>query len=317
MWRDQSGYFYNNPINGASPWSPIINLNSSYTRKETAFLNEGGTIVSTPTGFIGVSPCADLPKVDPFFNDYLVQNNYSYYDGLTKLSEKWTTLDYIDFRSRFSSYSKTHSNFIITYGTDNVSFFAPWVDLLCKEFNVKAVVIIAQRSWDRPTSEFIPLVQDSPNVLKKLCLGNAVVLSHNGDQTIIHNPYEIRKSHTTSKRGFYSTHNIRYTNLHKIKPLYFRGTPLRTVDNITKVHATQAQVDTPFSSTSPDILLCRGVGNSRSKPGKLHSTIVGSGPTCEYLYGGHSTVQLMNREVDFTWESLYVINHLTNYENRD
>lgn len=316
MWKDSSGYLYSIKIPGSTLVETPDYKKITIKRGSRAFLNEGGTIVALPCGVSGVNPVMNLPMVDPWFNMVLEKENISYIDGIVKLSEKWGVEDYFQFKSHLEILSKEHKEFIITYGTDCISFFAPWVALLCKDLNVKAVIIVGQRSWDRPTSQFPLLLKDSFTIFSKLPPGGSVVLTHNGKNTLVHLPYQIKKFHTTSKKGFYSRNCISLSKLTFVKKLKFKK-EIHCKSTLEEVSPISVSFETPLTNmSSPDLLVSRGVGNSRFPPVGLHSTIVCSGPTCEYLYSGCSTSQLFTSIIDPSWQSLYIIGALTDYENR-
>ena len=315
MWTDSSGYFFAQHIPESDLVLEVPSKKNISLKKDPVFINEGGTIVSTPFGCTGVKPVYDLIGKDLLLKNYVEKENMSYVDDIVKLSEKWNTKDYFKFKKNLKKLSLSHSSFIITYGTDYISFFAPWVDILCKEFNIKAIIIIGQRSWDRPTSQFIPLFRDSINALKKLKKKNCMVLTHNGLESIVHSPYQIKKFHTTSKNGFYSRHQIKLKYLKNFKQFKFKSC-VKSIDFNKKLITPSIHFENPFMIKNADLLVSRGVGNPKTKPNKFHSTIVGSGPTCEYLYSGVPVSQLSTKNMDFTWESLYIILTLTKHENR-
>ena len=286
-------------------------LNSSLV-----FVNTGGTIVSAPRDDVptGVRPLVDLPSVDPVLREFLSREDASYVDSVVKLSEEWTEEDYLEVREELKFLRGSgRDKFIFTHGTDCVSFFAPWIDLLSKELDFKGVILIAQRSWDRPTSEFHPLLERSLSALDRLKRGNSVVLTHREDgDVLVHNPYQIRKFHTTAMEGFYSTHSMLLSKRGALPRTEFLRRH-RPRSEVRLLRPPTVLVQTMFTRKErAELRVSRGVGNFKQKwRDEFSGTIVGSGPMNQYLYNGGSRVRLCVNELDFTWESLYVISAFT------
>ena len=315
LWVDQnSGYFYCQELPNSVIWNPftsdVISLKRRSTHYDTryCFINCGGTIVSTPTkNSIGVAPCNDLLE-NPGFNDFLKKNRVNYEEFSLKLSEEWLPLDYLNLKKRLIDLRKQYTNFIFTYGTDYVSFFAPWVDLLSKQLNFKAIICVGQRSLDRPTSEFDTLINAAIIVLKKMHSRNCFVLTYDYPSPRVHNAYELKKYHTTSKTGFYSK-NSKYLeeNLKKLS-LSFKE-KIVTVNELSQLKKVDLGVETcTYTPDRTELRINRGVGNSKkSYLGQTHCTSTCSGPVNPYLYNNISKDHLFSSDFQFSWESCYVL----------
>ena len=300
-----TGYFY--PHSKAR-----IQLKDPVIRKDTdfAFINCGGTIVSEPNqNLTGVSPILDLYHRDPLFKKY-IDSGVSYHPYKLSLSEFWSLEDYIDLKKYVTTLKE--KKIIFTHGTDNISFFGPWIDLLAKELKFKAVILIGQRDWSKPTSEFPELINNSLKVVSKVNSGNAVVITHN-NQIRIHNPYELRKIHTTSKEGFYSPFPVRLGQSMSKVYTKFKTTP-STVSKLKDCNKMDIELQNlEQSNCKVDLVIGRGVGGTKSKTHTFFSTIVGSGPVNSILYSGsQKKPALCTREVNFTWQAMYILCKLTN-----
>lgn len=286
IWQDlESGYFYSFKLNENCKIYEPKGVDR-FVQGPQLLVNCGGTIVSGPCGqFTSVKPLSGL--------DQLIElNGFGYWPFKLKLSENWTLEDYVELEKL------DNRDMIITHGTDNISFFAPWIDILAKIKNFKAVIIISQRSFDRPTSPFTLLFRAAKKMLKRLKKGDVVVLTQKEDKVLIHNPYEIKKFHTTHKEGFYSKNSSTFKITRAIfkKPFKLK-TPL----------PPSIEVETPFSKPNSKILLTRGVGNAKNYM-DYNVTIVNKGPMNSSLYGGlKSTHSYHTRNLDYSWESLYVL----------
>ena len=68
-----------------------------------------------------------------------------------KLSEKWDLQDYEKLKSVSSCWKG--KNVLLTHGTDNLSFFAPFIDLLSKVNRFKGIVVASQKDHSKPSRE--------------------------------------------------------------------------------------------------------------------------------------------------------------------
>ena len=317
MYKDlKTGYFYAQDL-GNCVYTSNSELEPQTLQFNTdlLFINCGGTIVSTsvPGQHTGVEPRSNLLG-NFFFRSFLQTNKISYVEGILKLSEKWTLPDYFFIKDLILKKIKHKKRIIFTFGTDYVSFFAPWIELLSQEMGFKSVILISQRSLDRPSAELPHLLKYTIPVLNKLKFNCSVVLTYNTEGVFVHNPFEIKKFHTTSKKGFYSNHQTSYPSIKLPRPTRFK---VKTVSSLTQMRVSKIEFETIFSNLDKvDLRISRGVGNPRiSFENQFCSTMVNNGPTNSYLYNG--LLESSTLDPNFTWESVLVLYTLTNYAGRN
>lgn len=292
--------------------SKVIEIN---TNSKTLFLNLGGTITSGPTlKYTGVQPLKNLLNFDFKLKKLLEHHHIDYCEKIMKLSEDWGLKEYYQIKSIFESF-KEKKIFILTYGTDNISFFGPWIDVLCKLTGHSALILVSQRSWDRPTSELPYLLSNALNVCKKLKKNHCYVMTYALDKVFLHSPYEIQKYHTTKKSAFYSKNQKIYAFKDLKWPPSIKFKTLR-IKEALELKELKITLDTPFSAKVADLLIYRGTGNSKkSKKTFPVCTIVNSGPLNPYLYSNQS--HLKKPKLQYSWQALVTLKTFTEYACRD
>jgi len=307
MWVDASGYFYTRNIGELGTKQVLVEEQIPIVIKKVHskvhFYNTGGTIVAGPNykDYHSVSPVTNILK-HTLINSFFEDNNISYSDLRCKLSEHWTEQDYIDVKHQLQR-NKEHKSFIFTHGSDNIGFFSTWIAILAMEMNFKAVILVSQRSLDKPTNDLLKLCYASLEVLKKLKPSNAIVICSTKQNVECHIPFEIRKYHTTKKDAFYSKHRkvLTVDTCLKDTSKLFKEPSLSSGHPWPKVALENPLEDTVES----DIRLCRGSGNAKKiLPNEDLAVIIGSGPLNTLLYTTTANKQSI---LECSWEALYVL----------
>ena len=304
MWVDNNtGYIYASKIyDWCTPWISDQTDASYRTDRKKILLNCGGTIVSTPDyGVCGVKP---FPLIkEEGFKAFLDKYDLGYVPFKLKLSQEWDFQDYKQMDRIFlENKGKT---LFITHGTDNVSFFAPWVDLLSIRHKIQTVIMISQRSLDRPTSDFY-------DMLKKLTdqkfQGTRVITRMMPYGYTAHNPYEIKKYGTFKRDGFYSENMTDYMNFKTV--LLKNRYKKQICKSGTYSKPPVIKVQTPFDTDEKaHIRLIRGLANTRNENHDYGVTIVNHGPSNPHVYQSKNKNRpsFHNKDLDYTWESLCVL----------
>jgi len=289
------------------------------SKEGSIFINAGGTIVSSPNfskNVLGVTP-QGLFLEDKFLK-FIKLKKINYFESILKLSEDWTLKDYLIFKTHLKRF--TNKRLIITHGTDNLAFFSTWVLLLAKQIGFNAIILVGQRSLDRPTAEFYQLLGPAFKVLKRIKGNNVIVCTFkSATQIALHPPLEIKKFHTTKKDAFYSqkmkvlnlSNYLKNLDLSNLKTtlkdlgIFKEHRKIETINTLAQFKKVPFTIQSLNQDNKKAFKICRGVGNClKPKKGEELATIIGAGPLNFTLYHKKST-GCKNRS--YSWESLYIL----------
>jgi L-asparaginase/Glu-tRNA(Gln) amidotransferase subunit D len=277
---------------------------------ETVLINCGGTIVSLPDekSSFGVTP-RDLPLSEIRF---LKKLDISYVKGVLKLSQNYNEKDLL-LLDQIIAQNRRFKFIIVTIGTDNIAALSTWLDLVAKKYNVKILVLASQRSLDKPTSDFRPLVTKFYNRGRSFPSGNCLIAIRTEDGSFeLHSPYQIRKYDSYAKKSFYSQTVIYISK--KKDPKDYRSLK-NTLDKHTivltssKINIEIQSFFQKYTGSKNTIVLASGLGNV-SKEGalKVYSKCP-VGPVNRVVYGHlPEKKSLFSSLKEITsWESLEMV----------
>jgi glutamyl-tRNA(Gln) amidotransferase subunit D len=182
-------------------------------------LTTGGTIASRvdyDTG--GVSPVRGEEELLAFFPD-LREAGVSRVTPVTDvLSENLTPADWVLLAGKVvEAFGHGAEGVLVTHGTDTLGFTAAALSFLLADLPGPVVLVGAQRSPDRPSSDGPPNLSAAARVARDRRVGEVVVVMHEGlsdDRYSVHRGTWVRKMHSTRRDAFESRN----------------GPPLGTVD---------------------------------------------------------------------------------------
>lgn len=233
------------------------------------FYNCGGTITSRYTDKTSGVDCVDISAFDSKFNAVLRQQGFNYKLGPLKLSENYTLKDYLNIKAeliRLISERKVNSalRVVFTHGTDNLAYFATWIKLLSVELHFYAVIIVAQRSHDRPTCELHALLPSAIRILLRMKHVTAICVTYCNEKFVLcHDAFEVRKTDTYAKNAFWSF-NMKYVS--RKNPYVVTQKEMFTIDTKFRNYRVPLLVENLFDRKSKarnQLILGTGIGNFR------------------------------------------------------
>jgi L-asparaginase/Glu-tRNA(Gln) amidotransferase subunit D len=295
-----------------------VELSPNYPLCHTVFTNTGGTISSGYNFNLTGVQCMDIRLYDRKLNDFLIRNKVNYETLLLKLSEDYVLQDYNTIH-QYIRKSRFHK-FLFTHGTDNISYFSSWIKILCQKYNKSAVIIVSQRSWDRPTCELHSILESSHNILENLRSKEVWNVTYHDENYIqVHHPFYIRKIDTYSKRAFYSENSMLVPKNTIIKR--FKRDLNFMYDIRPKLEVTHTLgIESIFQKSKDTIVLGTGLGHTQDNH-YFRSSIVRQGPLNKFIYykqksedlqihTNKNIIQLLINHIDlqkFSCEALFII----------
>jgi glutamyl-tRNA(Gln) amidotransferase subunit D len=187
-------------------------------------LTTGGTIASRvdyDTG--GVRPVSGEDEILAFYPDLRAFGPIHITPVLDVLSENITPADWLTLAQRVvDAFARGAEGVVIAHGTDTMGFTSAALSFLLVDLPGPVVLVGAQRSPDRPSSDGPSNLRAAVQVARDRRLGEVVVVMHEGlsdDRFAIHRGTWVRKMHSSRRDAFESRN----------------GPPLGTVD-ATGVH---------------------------------------------------------------------------------
>jgi glutamyl-tRNA(Gln) amidotransferase subunit D len=254
-------------LNDAAPARPAAPGTGAHAPAPKAaggieLLTTGGTIASRvdyETG--GVSPVHDEAELLAFFPE-LRDAGVSRVTPVTDvLSENLTPADWILLaRHVADAFERGAEGVLITHGTDTMGFTAAALSFLLLGLPGPVVLVGAQRSPDRPSSDGPPNLTAAARVARDRRIGEVVVVMHEGlsdDRYAIHRGTWVRKMHSSRRDAFESRN----------------GPPLGTVD-ASGVHllptvrpptAGPVRVDGPLDARAGLLTFFPGLSSLRAR----------------------------------------------------
>jgi glutamyl-tRNA(Gln) amidotransferase subunit D len=201
---------------------------SPESSSRVTLLTTGGTIASRVdyrTG--GVRPVSSEKEILAFYPDLEAGGPVHIEPVLDRLSEEITPADWQTLAERVASaFGAGAAGVVIAHGTDTLGYTAAALSFLLKDLKGPVVLVGAQRSPDRPSSDGVSNLTAAVRLARESDLGEVVVVMHEGlsdDRFAIHRGNRVRKMHST-RRDAFRTRN---------------GPPLGWVD-ATGVHLAEA-----------------------------------------------------------------------------
>ena len=174
-----------------------------------ALLTTGGTIASRvdyETG--GVRPVKDEGEILSFFPELEATGPVRVVPVFDRLSEDLTPEDWIEIANRVvAQFAEGATGVVIAHGTDTLGFTAAALSFLLADLPGPVVLVGAQRSPDRPSSDGASNLKAAVEVAREPAIGEVVVVMHAGpsdDRFAIHRGTQVRKMHSSERDAFQS-----------------------------------------------------------------------------------------------------------------
>ena len=198
-----------------------------------ALLTTGGTIASRVdyrTG--GVKPVKEEREILQFYPDLDRDGPVHVTPVFDRLSEDIQTADWSLLAERVAAaFRDGAQGVVVAHGTDTLAFTAAALSFLVENLPGPVVLVGAQRSPDRPSSDGFTNISTAVRVARHPDLAEVVVLMHAGlsdDRFAIHRGTQVRKMHS-SRRDAFETRNgpplgeVRGEKVEFLRPLRRRG----------------------------------------------------------------------------------------------
>lgn len=193
-------------------------------------LTTGGTIASRvdyETG--GVAPVKDEREILAFYPELVDSGDVRIVPVLDRLSENITLDDWLLLAEKVvASFSRGAKGVVVAHGTDTLGFTAAALSFLLTDLPGPVVLVGAQRSPDRPSSDGPSNLAAAVRVAHTQKLGEVVVVMHEGlsdERFSVHRASWVRKMHASRRDAFESRN----------------GPPLGVVDGPTVTLAPHAR----------------------------------------------------------------------------
>jgi glutamyl-tRNA(Gln) amidotransferase subunit D len=186
------------PDGGSGPW--------------VALLSTGGTIASRVdyrTG--GVRPVTDKAGLLSFYPDLERDGPVRVVPVFDRLSEDISPSDWLLLAERIeSAFLDGARGVVVAHGTDTLAFTSAALSFLLQDLPGPVVVVGAQRSPDRPSSDGFTNLTTALRIARTAAIGEVVVVMHAGlsdDRFAIHRGTRVRKMHS-SRRDAFESRNV-------------------------------------------------------------------------------------------------------------
>jgi glutamyl-tRNA(Gln) amidotransferase subunit D len=203
------------PAAEASVPSPVL----AAAHSGIEVLTTGGTIASRvdyETG--GVRPVSDEGEILRFYPELAAAGEVHVTPVMDVLSENITPADWLTLAAKtVEAFGRGAEGVVIAHGTDTLGFTAAGLSFLLTDLPGPVVLVGAQRSPDRPSSDGPSNLHAAVRVARDRRIGEVVVVMHEGpsdDRFAIHRGTWVRKMHSSRRDAFESRN----------------GPPLGTVD---------------------------------------------------------------------------------------
>ncbi len=174
-----------------------------------ALLTTGGTIASRidyETG--GVAPVSSEEEILSFYPDLATEGPVRVVRVLDRLSENIVPEDWVVLAEAIrSTFGTPLHGIVVAHGTDTMGFTAAALSFLFPRLPGPVVLVGAQRSPDRPSSDGRSNLAAAVRLARTGAFGEVVVLMHAGpsdDRFAIHRGTRVRKMHSTRRDAFLS-----------------------------------------------------------------------------------------------------------------
>ncbi|HXY12495.1 MAG TPA: Glu-tRNA(Gln) amidotransferase subunit GatD [Thermoplasmata archaeon] len=174
-----------------------------------ALLTTGGTIASRvdyETG--GVRPVKDEREILEFFPELETGGRVRIVPVFDRLSEDLVPDDWQVLAERIvATFGSGAQGIVVAHGTDTLGFTAAALSFLLADLPGPVVLVGAQRSPDRPSSDGASNLRAAVDVAHDRRIGEVVVVMHQGpsdDRFAIHRGTWVRKMHSSRRDAFRS-----------------------------------------------------------------------------------------------------------------
>ncbi len=174
-----------------------------------ALLTTGGTIASRvdyETG--GVRPVQDAREILAFYPELESSGSVRVVPVFDRLSENVGPADWLVLAQRVvEAFDGGTRGVVIAHGTDTLGFTAAGLSFLLADLPGPVVLVGAQRSPDRPSSDGPSNLEAAAAVARDRRLGEVVVVMHAGlsdDRFAVHRGTWVRKMHASRRDAFES-----------------------------------------------------------------------------------------------------------------
>ncbi|MCS7099601.1 MAG: Glu-tRNA(Gln) amidotransferase subunit GatD, partial [Sulfolobales archaeon] len=179
-----------------------------------AFVSTGGTIVSKVEYETGaVRPAlnaSDLVEFAPDFQE--LSSELVVVDFMRKLSENMTPEDWSRISEEVGKYLRSGADgVVVAHGTDTMSYTAAALAFSLRNLGNPVVLVGAQRSSDRPSTDALYNLRACPIVVRDAPFAEVVVAMHGTTDdlyTLIHRGVRVRKMHSSRRDAFQSINDV-------------------------------------------------------------------------------------------------------------
>jgi glutamyl-tRNA(Gln) amidotransferase subunit D len=193
----------------ATPPSANPSAAGPVSKPQVTLLTTGGTIASRvdyETG--GVRPVKDEREILAFYPELEASASVHIVPVLDRLSEDISPADWQDLAVRVvEAFRGGARGVVVAHGTDTLAYTAAGLSFLLAELPGPVVVVGAQRSPDRPSSDGPGNLAAAVRVAREADLGEVVVVMHDGlsdERFAIHRGTWVRKMHSSRRDAFQS-----------------------------------------------------------------------------------------------------------------
>jgi glutamyl-tRNA(Gln) amidotransferase subunit D len=206
--------FHFRELEASSPGSSVPSTGLSPARGAdrgpwVALLTTGGTIASRvdyETG--GVRPVKEEREILDFFPELETSGRVRIVPVFDRLSEDLVPDDWKVLAEKVvSTFASGAAGVVIAHGTDTLGFTAAALSFLLTDLPGSVVLVGAQRSPDRPSSDGASNLRAAMDVAHDPRIGEVVVVMHSGpsdDRFAIHRGTWVRKMHSSRRDAFRS-----------------------------------------------------------------------------------------------------------------
>ena len=191
------------------PSSPSGARGPKDSERWVTLLSTGGTIASRvdyETG--GVRPVKEEREILEFYPELERTGRVRIVSVFDKLSEDLTPQDWETLAQKVvTSFDEGAEGVVIAHGTDTLGFTAAALAFVLEELPGPVVLVGAQRSPDRPSSDGASNLAAAVSVARDRRLGEVVVVMHAGfsdHRFAIHRGARVRKMHSSRRDAFES-----------------------------------------------------------------------------------------------------------------
>ncbi|MCI4362433.1 MAG: Glu-tRNA(Gln) amidotransferase subunit GatD [Thermoplasmata archaeon] len=222
------------PLNGNGGSTPSKTRPSSATGPWVGLLTTGGTIASRVdyrTG--GVRPVREESEILGFYPDLERDGPVRVVPVFDRLSEEIGPPDWEEMARRtVDTFSKGASGVVVAHGTDTLAYTSAALSFLLEDLPGPVVLVGAQRSPDRPSSDGFTNLTAAVTLARHPELAEVVVVMHDGlsdDRFAIHRGTRVRKMHSSRRDAFRSRNGppigwIEGSTVHLVHPFRPRST---------------------------------------------------------------------------------------------